>query len=1002
MEKLPFTDGQRYLSRLDHLMETLDIAIVSNDILHNTISVSPSILAITGYPPEHFWHAPNWTKLIIPEDLPVLHQAREDARAHLPSICEYRIRTKAGELKWLQIRTVPIEEEGKANYYESIVVDITIRKRKEQEIALQERRYRSLFENNRDLVMEFDLEGNLKAINKDTVALFGATEEELLGAPICQFLLDSELPKIEEMFAAARSGHSPSVEVLSTPIHGVSLLWSVTCAPIILNGELQGIYAICRDITEQRHLECQLKESIRLFHLLTEHMSDVISIVSAQGGAIFISPSLGHVLGYAADEFMASQPYQYVYAEDAPVAREAIAKVVATGLAHEIRLRYVHKQGHLVDMELKGAPIFDKDGKVVSIVVVARDISAKVYKEKLLEESERRYRSLVEYSPQAIGAVRNGKLVFLNKAAAELLGAATPQEALACPIEYFLPDGMTADALETLELDKPFEMKIRRLDGRLILIEARKGYEPETETEEYIFHDISERKQAELALKESEERYRQLFELSPDAVMVVKDKKLAFINPAAIRLLGASSKEELIGYDVFGLIDNTYKASTHERMRQLEQGNRAELTELRLLRLDGSGLDIEVTSSPISFNGDFAYLSVVRDITARKRMEEEKHLAELRLKESEERFQRLQIRLDRFSKDLFSIMSVHELEQRLLQEIQEVLAVEQVQLLTLDGAGRCIVEKESYPHQLCRYLEENNPNREIGELNDCEEGHYVYIGNFHNQEHVLYLSRLPMRSQHESKLVWLKTMIRYVNNIYDNFKMIEDLTAELKQTKENQQVPAWFSRFLFTLSEKERKSLAQDLHDSALQEQIIWYRKLDMLLSEGGLNENSRDELERIREGLLDVVYQIRLTCNELRPPLLKELGLVPSLQQLFEITQLRSDYTVEFEAVRIRDQLNDELALSIYRIVQELLANASKHSNASVVRFQLVDDGDSLRLLYADNGIGMKHVTTAANGSMGLSGIQERARSLNGTVRIEPDLRPGLSISIHFPTLWT
>ena len=142
----------------------------------------------------------------------------------------------------------------------------------------------------------------------------------------------------------------------------------------------------------------------------------------------------------------------------------------------------------------------------------------------------------------------------------------------------------------------------------------------------------------------------------------------------------------------------------------------------------------------------------------------------------------------------------------------------------------------------------------------------------------------------QAKKIWLETITRYASVLYDNFRVIEDLTRELEKLGSSQQImPLWLLRLMLHLSENERKRLSQDLHDAALQEQIIWYRKLNQITSDLDLPEHLRPQLEEIEQGLLDVIYQIRITCNELRPPLLKEEGLERSLEALFEFTQLRT-----------------------------------------------------------------------------------------------------------------
>jgi len=172
------------------------------------------------------------------------------------------------------------------------------------------------------------------------------------------------------------------------------------------------------------------------------------------------------------------------------------------------------------------------------------------------------------------------------------------------------------------------------------------------------------------------------------------------------------------------------------------------------------------------------------------------------------------------------------------------------------------------------------------------------------------------------------------------------------------------------------------------------------LAGDGSLPPGIREQLETISQGLLDVVHQIRLTCNELRPPLLMEEGLVSALESLFDATQLRTNYRIAFEASRFDLALDDERILGLYRIVQELLANAAKHSSASEVRISLGSRDRRVRLEYEDNGIGMDPLglDDSSPGGMGIYGMKERVRSMNGKIRFHASPGGGLAVAISVP----
>ncbi|MEG5001062.1 EAL domain-containing protein [Microcoleus sp. B4-D4] len=138
-----------------------------------------------------------------------------------------------------------------------------------------------------------------------------------------------------------------------------------------------------------------------------------------------------------------------------------------------------------------------------------------------------------------------------------------------------------------------------------------------------------ERQQAEkerceliLSLQESEERYRRLVELSPEAIVVHSQEKIAYINAAGAKLLGASSPAELIGFPILHFVHSNYVETAQKRMRQVEQENKPiELAEQKLMRLDGEIIDVEVAGIPALYQGAAAAQIIIRDVTERKRVE---------------------------------------------------------------------------------------------------------------------------------------------------------------------------------------------------------------------------------------------------------------------------------------------------------------------------------------------------------------------------------------------
>ena len=148
-----------------------------------------------------------------------------------------------------------------------------------------------------------------------------------------------------------------------------------------------------------------------------------------------------------------------------------------------------------------------------------------------------------------------------------------------------------------------------------------------------VVRDITDQKKAEDALKESEERYRRLVELSPDAIVVHREGKFIYVNPAAVKLWGASGPEDLIGESILKVVHPDYHDHVRERVDYIQEfQSPSDMAEQKCLRLDGSEIYVEVTGLPFTSEGKSAVLAVFRDITEKKQAREALRKAEKRLR----------------------------------------------------------------------------------------------------------------------------------------------------------------------------------------------------------------------------------------------------------------------------------------------------------------------------------------------------------------------------------
>ncbi len=255
---------------------------------------------------------------------------------------------------------------------------------------------------------------------------------------------------------------------------------------------------------------------------------------------------------------------------------------------------------------------------------------------------ERHYREIVEDAADIIYTRdMNGYLTSINaagarffgKPATEIVGAHLSQligeEAAAHDVEETRRAATDSPLRSTYHL-KDAEENGKYLEG-VITIERDRQNRPTGIRG--VIRDITEQKLVEAALRESEERYRRLVELSPEAIVVHSQGKFVYVNPAAERLWGASGPEELIGRSIFDVVHPDYKDIVKRRVRDIEElGMPTPLNEQKHIKLNGEVIDIEVAGIPLVFHGQPAVQAVMRDITERRRGREALRQTEARLR----------------------------------------------------------------------------------------------------------------------------------------------------------------------------------------------------------------------------------------------------------------------------------------------------------------------------------------------------------------------------------
>lgn len=292
---------------------------------------------------------------------------------------------------------------------------------------------------------------------------------------------------------------------------------------------------------------------------------------------------------------------------------------------------------------------------------------------------------------------------------------------------------------------------------------------------------------------------------------------------------------------------------------------------------------------------------------------------------------------------------------------------------------------------------------EIGKIVEFNKGFVMKIGERGGKSFViLCLSKMNTPRLTLEELSWLKTLAFYTNVSIENVMKIEELMSHLEEIKQQESNPVWLKKLMYTIEEKQRSDLARDLHDSVLQDLISLKRQCELFLADFKKDDNPcqeevQDKLVQMNEQMSDVISMTRETCHELRPQLLYDLGLVKALSKLVAQQQERVPFHIRLNTGRFTASLDLDSQLNLYRIIQEFLSNAVKHSQATDVLIMLISIQNKIVLHYEDNGVGFDQEKNNEHSmSMGLSGIKERVRALDGRLRIETSEGKGFKADIE------
>lgn len=781
------------------------------------------------------------------------------------------------------------------------------------------------------------------------------------------------------------------------------------------HGAVRKVIATYNDFTERKRAEEALRASEELYRAIAR---------SIPGGGLYV----------------VDKDFRYIVAEGPVTEAFGLSREMLEG--HTVLEAFPDERGKRMEERLRRtfagetvsfetrhndrvywtqqAPLLDSLGRAIIVTI---DITERKQMEEALRQSEERYRNLFELVPVAVYACdADGLIEEYNHRAMELWGREPekndPKEKYCGSFRIYYPDGrfmpheacpmarmLAGETLEPHEL----EILVERPDGvrRNVLAHPLplKNERGEIVAAINCLYDITERKQAEEALRESEEWFRAIVnQATAGIVRKGVDGRLMFVNQAFCDMLGYSQAE---------LLTKTIWELTHEKDieknkelydRMAEEGSPFKL-EKRLIRRDGSVLWVDVSVSPVLDSAGRARSAVAVEVDITGRKEAERALQELNA-QLENRVQSRTAKLQAANQALRQEIAERQQAEELLRRWAHIFehadwGIATIYQDTLNMVNPTFAEMHGYSAEelVGRSVYELYAPESRADLQEqirmaFEKGHHIFESMHVRKDGSLFpivVDTTVVRSNAG------EVLYRAVN--------VQDITErklveqELHESHERLRV---LSRRLIEVQEDERRAIARELHDRVGQ--TLAALNINLIIMNGQILEDSKQRIgSRLEDSLHLVAEAIALVRNvmtDLRPAVLDDYGLAAALQSYIDDYKSRYDIQVFFEESDTPiPRLDPGLEMTILRIGQEALTNVSRHAQATQVNVSLRLAEHAIRLAVQDDGVGIQSLEgTSHPRSHGLKIMRERAQAFGGSVDIHSEPGKGTTVQASIP----
>ena len=823
-----------------------------------------------------------------------------------------------------------------------------------------------LFEQSPLAVALTNLEHRIIRVNKGFTQVFGYTPEAAIGRRISELIVPPESQEEYRGHAdAVARGERVDAEGVRVRQDGSRFPAAITYVPLSLPGHEAALYAIYRDITEQRRAEEARTTSEGRFRAIFDNAAVGITVMDLHGKFIAANRAYQEMLGYSEEEIRSMTHLDLTYEEDRPASAAVAADNWAGRLPQfQLEKRDRRKDGRIIWVRVTVSKTSGSGATPEIGIAIVEDITERKRAENRLLE----YKKVVEGLQEMIVVLdREYRYVVTNQAFLNYHGLTREQV-----VGHFVPEFVGQERFNqvtksnvdecfrgrvvTCEMEFTFPNLGRRdLLGSYYPIEGPEGVDRIA----VVLEDVTERKRAEAARTASERRWRAIFDNSAVGIgLADMYGKITAANRAF---------QEMVGYSEEELQAMTYMDLTYEEDRSMNATLAAEMwadrlpgfpMEKRYRHKNGPPIWVKATVSKSPGDGTMPPfgIAIVEDITERKR-------ADARLLEYE----------------------------KVVEGLQEMIVVVDREYRYLI-ANRAFLEYRGLQlEHLVRHPVPGIIGQEIFEqvvkskLDECFQGRVV------RYELEFMHSKLGRRD-----LFATYFPIEGPTGIDRVAAVLEDITerkrAERKLQRSLLELQALNSQ-LQSVREEERTRLAREIHDQLGQSLTAIKIGLFALKTVPGRAQQSQS-IEVILSLVDETIRSVRRISTELRPGILDHLGLVAAVEWAAEEFGERTGIQCQVSLPETNPAIDAARATALFRILQETLTNIARHAGATQVRIVLSLEGGHLALEVRDNGRGIGGDQLSGSESLGILGMRERALLLGGEFTIAG--APGMGTTVR------